>query len=87
MEAVRKMDESRGVAAQASAAGAPRAPGRKVLVIDDSKMLLSFVKEILEDEGYQVSTAPTGEEGLSLCRSLCARRDSARFRFARHEGR
>ena len=70
MDAVRNMDESRGVAAQASAAGAPRAPGRKVLVIDDSKMLLSFVKEILEDEGYQVATAPTGEEGLSLCRSL-----------------
>ena len=70
MDAVRNMDESRGVAAQASAAGAPRSPGRKVLVIDDSMMLLSFVKEILEEEGYQVSTAATGEEGLSLCLSL-----------------
>ena len=69
MDAVRNMDESRGVAAQASAAGALRAPGRKVLVIDDSMMLLSFVKEILGDEGYEVSTAPTGEEGLSLSRS------------------
>ncbi len=70
MDAVRSMDESRGVAAQASAAGAPRAGGRKVLVIDDSMMLLSFVKEILDDEGYQVSTAATGEEGLNLCREL-----------------
>lgn len=71
MDAVRSMDESRGVAAQAGAAGAPRtAAGRRILVIDDSMMLLSFVKEILGDEGYEVSTAPTGEEGLSLCRSL-----------------
>jgi len=70
MDAVRTMDESRGAAAQASAMR-PRAAGRKVLVIDDSKMLLSFVKEILEDEGYQVSTAPTGEEGLRLCREVC----------------
>lgn len=69
MDAVRTMDESRGAAAQASAMR-PRAAGRKVLVIDDSKMLLSFVKEILDDEGYQVSTAETGEEGLSLCREI-----------------
>jgi DNA-binding response OmpR family regulator len=70
MDAVRNVDESRGVAAQATAAGASRNAGRKVLVIDDSKMLLSFVKEILDDEGYEVSTAPTGGEGLSLCRSF-----------------
>ena len=70
MDAVRSMDESRGAAAQASAATKPRAAGRKVLVIDDSMMLLSFVKEILDDEGYEVSTAATGEEGLSLCQSL-----------------
>ena len=70
MDAVRNLDESRGVAAQATAAGAARTARGKVLVIDDSKMLLSFVKEILDEEGYEVSTAPTGEEGLSLCRSL-----------------
>jgi CheY-like chemotaxis protein len=33
-------------------------------------MLLSFVKEILGDEGYDISTAATGEEGLSLSRSV-----------------
>ncbi len=47
----------------------PRAPAassqRKVLVIDDSLMLLSFVKEILSEANYQVSTAPTAEEGLA----------------------
>ena len=70
MNAVRNIDESRGAAAQASASVASRPGRRKVLVIDDSQMLLSFVKEILEDESYEVSTAETGEEGLSLCRSF-----------------
>jgi DNA-binding response OmpR family regulator len=63
MEAVRKMDETRGTespAAPASATG-----GRKVLVIDDSLMLLSFVKEILAEANYQVTTAATAEEGLT----------------------
>ncbi|MFL6584908.1 MAG: response regulator [Chthoniobacterales bacterium] len=38
---------------------------RKVLVIDDSVMLLSFVKEILGEANYDVTTAATGEEGIS----------------------
>ncbi|MGH8093416.1 MAG: response regulator [Chthoniobacterales bacterium] len=69
MEAVRKMDESRG--ARGAEAGAETAPktGHKILVIDDSVMLLSFVKEILEEKGYGVLTAETGEEGLTLCRA------------------
>jgi len=68
MDAVRSMDESRGVAA--SVAPGRRVAGQKVLVIDDSMMLLSFVTEILDDEGYHVSTAATGEQGLSLCREI-----------------
>ncbi|MGB8341709.1 MAG: response regulator [Chthoniobacterales bacterium] len=67
MEAVRKMDESRGArAAEGSAKAAPKT-GHRILVIDDSVMLLSFVKEILEEQGYEVVTAETGEEGLCLC--------------------
>jgi CheY-like chemotaxis protein len=63
MEAVRKIDESRG---SESTAAAPSASSqRKVLVIDDSLMLLSFVKEILSEANYQVNTAPTAEEGLA----------------------
>ena len=42
----------------------PTAGGRKVLVIDDSLMLLSFVKEILAEANYRVVTAATAEEGL-----------------------
>src|SRR5947207_15175392 len=52
MEAVRKIDETRDK---------PPSPGmkrksatRKVLVIDDSLMLLSFVKEILAEAHYEV---------------------------------
>jgi DNA-binding response OmpR family regulator len=63
MEAVRKMDE-RGHAATMKAAP-KRSSTRKILVIDDSLMLLSFVKEILSEAHYEVSTAPTAEEGLS----------------------
>jgi len=55
MEAVRKMDETRDNIR-------PRRPGkkmaaRKVLVIDDSLMLLSFVKEILTEANYEAVTA------------------------------
>src|SRR5688572_16139560 len=64
MEAVRKIDETRG--SETTAAAEPAASSqRKVLVIDDSLMLLSFVKEILSEANYQVSTAPTAEEGLA----------------------
>jgi CheY-like chemotaxis protein len=67
MEAVRKMDEDRAVAAEtASAATSGRPHGRRALVVDDSVMLLSFVKEILEENGWEVATAETGEEGLRL---------------------
>ena len=40
---------------------------QKILVIDDSVMLLSFVKEILDEEGCAVVTAATGEEGVRQC--------------------
>lgn len=64
MEAVRKIDETRDTESTASAAAAGAPGGRKVLVIDDSLMLLSFVKEILAEANYQVVTAATAEEGL-----------------------
>ena len=67
MEAVRKMDESRGARAAEGSAKAAPTTGHRILVIDDSVMLLSFVKEILEEQGYEVVTAETGEEGLRLC--------------------
>jgi DNA-binding response OmpR family regulator len=62
MEAVRQMDETRDT--PSAAAAQPASGARKVLVIDDSLMLLSFVKEILAEANYSVVTAATAEEGL-----------------------
>jgi len=63
MEAMRKMDETSAAdrrKALRSALGAKR----KVLVIDDSFMLLSFVKEVLAEANYEVTTASTAQESL-----------------------
>ncbi len=45
-----------------------RASGR-VLVIDDDPSILDTVSSILSGEGYQVMSAPSGEEALVLSRS------------------
>jgi DNA-binding response OmpR family regulator len=63
MDAVRKIDETREK--DAAAPVRRRAATRKLLVIDDSLMLLSFVKEILSEANYDVATAATAAEGLS----------------------
>ncbi len=63
MEGVRKMDEQSAWRPARRAARKP-AGSRKILVIDDSVMLLNFVKEILGEANYQVVAAATAEEGL-----------------------
>src|SRR4029078_4207932 len=63
MEAVRKMDETPDKT-QDKTQSQPQSGGRRILVIDDSLMLLSFVKEILTEANYQVVPAATAEEGL-----------------------
>lgn len=68
MEAVRSYDEA-GAARLANVSRPGTSSKRKVLVIDDSLMLLSFVEEMLRDANYQVTTAPTGEEGLRAAKS------------------
>ena len=62
MEGVRKIDENRGTSKKGHSANG--SSGRKILVIDDSLMLLSFVNEILTEANYRVTAAPTAEEGL-----------------------
>ena len=37
-----------------------------ILVVDDEEPILSSVRQILEDERYEVSTAPSGAEALKL---------------------
>src|ERR1700730_14923967 len=62
MEATRKLDESAAVRKPRPAARAAAKP--KVLVIDDSLMLLSFLQEVLIEANFDVTTAASGEEGL-----------------------
>jgi DNA-binding response OmpR family regulator len=67
MDAVRNIDETRH---RTSTQPAKRKSAtRKVLVIDDSLMLLSFVKEILSEANCEVTTAATAQEGLSAAAS------------------
>jgi len=40
---------------------------KRVLIVDDEKSMRVTLAAILRDEGYQVTTAATGEEALELC--------------------
>ena len=40
-------------------------PKRRILVVDDSKEVQEFFRLVLEDAGYEVSLASSGEEGLA----------------------
>ena len=39
----------------------------KVLIVDDEQNMRRTLNDILEDEGYDVATAATGEEAIELC--------------------
>lgn len=41
---------------------------KRILVIDDEESVRFVVKEMLEFEGYEVTTAPNGKVGLQLFR-------------------
>ena len=58
MDAVRQVDETPAATDRAKSAA------KKLLVVDDSLMLLSFVKDVLLDAGYDVTSASTGEEAV-----------------------
>jgi len=61
MEAVRGADETDAAAPKKAH---PKTGNPKMLVIDDSLMLLSFVKDVLIEANYEVTTASTGEEAV-----------------------
>ncbi len=44
-------------------------PVRSVLFIEDDPALRETVTEVLEEEGYQVTSVPNGAEGLALLES------------------
>lgn len=64
MEGTRSLDERGAAGERARKQG--RNATRKVLVTDDSLMLLSFVQEVLIDAKFDVTAAATGEECLRL---------------------
>ena len=66
MEAVRGADEA---AATAPKKSRKKKGNSKILAIDDSLMLLSFVKEVLIEANYDVTTASTGEEAVREAQS------------------
>ena len=74
LQIVRKVNqnsrrEALGAAAPQQSAAAKT--GKKILVIDDTEMLLVFVADVLAtaDQNFQVLTTPSGAEGLRLAAS------------------
>jgi len=43
---------------------------KRILVVDDERVIVEIVEEELTANGYEVFTAFTGEEGLRKCKSL-----------------
>jgi len=66
MEAVRGADEATAAPVKKSR---KKKEAPKILVVDDSLMLLSFVKEVLIEANYDVATATTGEEAVRAAQS------------------
>ena len=64
MEAVRKVDEKKA-SPGAARSRSKHSPKRKVLAVDDSLMLLSFVEEVLTGADYEVVTAANAQECLN----------------------
>jgi DNA-binding response OmpR family regulator len=64
IEAVRHADEEAAKPAENATSG-----GKRLLIVDDSLMLLSFVREVLLDAGYQVASASTGEDAVRAAQS------------------
>lgn len=42
------------------------ATAKRILVVDDSATFRTFLRQLLEGEGYQVTEAPDGSKGLEL---------------------
>lgn len=46
-------------------------PKSSILLIEDEENIRSFIATTLKSQGYKITTASTGTEGLHLCASLC----------------
>ena len=45
-------------------------PKKKIMVVDDEENLLELVKAILENEGFEVITAPSGKDCLEKLKKV-----------------
>lgn len=46
-------------------------PKYSILLIEDEENIRSFISTTLKNQGYKITTAATGKDGLHLCASLC----------------
>ena len=46
-------------------------PKYSILLIEDEENIRSFISTTLKNQGYKITTAASGQEGLHLCASLC----------------
>lgn len=46
-------------------------PKPSILLIEDEENIRSFISTTIKNQGYKITTASTGQEGLHLCASLC----------------
>jgi CheY-like chemotaxis protein len=44
---------------------------RNILIVDDKTTLLETLKDLLEERGYAVTTATTGEEAIKKAGEIC----------------
>ena len=69
-EPAEKTSANAAVKTAVSAAAKPASAGRIVLVIDDDDEARDIVKRVLEKDGFDVSTASNGIDGIKLAREL-----------------
>ncbi|MEP7249113.1 MAG: response regulator [Spartobacteria bacterium] len=71
VRARRERDSDAAVSAPVLPRARPVRTGKKILIVDDTEMLLIFVADVLgtADQTFQIITAPTGAEGIRLAAS------------------
>ena len=69
LEATGKMDEGAAAGTRPAQVESNKRTAAKILVIDDSVMLLGFVREVLLDANYDVITVATGIEGVNAAQT------------------